>query len=66
MKCDYVDRVVVLALVFTLIGDILALGSELLSQRCAEKEELVQRKEKSDLNKKLDNLERRISNLENS
>ncbi|MGI6093593.1 MAG: hypothetical protein GX348_03640 [Veillonellaceae bacterium] len=66
MKCDDIDRIVVLSIIFALLGDILALGVELLSQRCTKKEELEESKEKAALNKRLDDFERRISKLENS
>lgn len=64
MKCDDVNRIAVLAIVFALIGDILALGAELLSQRCAKNEEVGKTRETADLNKKLADFERRISRLE--
>lgn len=64
MKCDDLNRLIILAIVFGLIGSVLALGAELLNQRCDKKEEIQQNQEKSALNKRLDDIERRISKLE--
>ncbi|MEN6414189.1 MAG: hypothetical protein ABFC84_15735 [Veillonellales bacterium] len=38
MKCDDVDNIILWVLILTAAGDLLALFSELLSQRCEKKQ----------------------------
>lgn len=64
MKCDDVNRLILLALIFTVIGDALALVAELLAQRCERKEEAEGIESEKEFIVRLKELERRISKLE--
>lgn len=64
MKCDDVDRLVLFAIVLTVIGDGLALIAELLSQRCSRQEQVESENATEVLRAKLNELEQRISKLE--
>lgn len=64
MKCGDVNKIVLLAILFSLTGDILVLITELSDQRCDKKKDLEDEKVKNDLNRTVDDLERRISRLE--
>lgn len=64
MKCDAVDRIVVLTIVLSIISSFLALFAELLSQKCEKKEEEKKRKAEDLRDKEIQELKKRISQLE--
>jgi len=64
MKCEDVDRLILFAIALTVIGDALAFVAELLSQRCARKEEIKNEKVGKALIARLDDFERRLRDLE--
>lgn len=64
MKCDVLNRLVILAIVVSLIGDVLALIAGLLSQQCSQQEKVESEKATAALQAKLNELEQRISELE--
>ena len=66
MKCEDVDRLVLLAIFLTVIGDALGFVAELLAQRCAKKEEAESEKANRALITRLDEFERRLRTLENN
>lgn len=65
MNCDDLDKLILLALVLTVVGDALALVAELLSQRCDRKNEFESKKSEQALLARISELEQRVSKLEN-
>jgi len=64
MNCDDVDKLVLLSLVFTVLGDALALVAELVSQHCDRSHELESEKAEQALLARINELEQRVSKLE--
>ena len=64
MKCDDVNRLIILALILSIMGDLIALIAELVSQRCEQQEKAEGEKAEKALTVRLDDFERRISKLE--
>ncbi|WP_371367760.1 hypothetical protein SRRS_15790 [Sporomusa rhizae] len=64
MKCDDVDRLVLLTLILSVAVDLIALIAELVSQCCEQQEKAESEKAEKALIARLDDFERRISKLE--
>ncbi|MBP2636555.1 MAG: hypothetical protein H6Q72_2462 [Firmicutes bacterium] len=66
MNCDDIDKLILLALIFTVLGDALALVAELLSQDCDRKNEIENINAEQALLARISELEQRVAKLENS
>jgi len=64
MKLDTINNIVIWAILFTIIGDSLALIAELLNQKSEEKAERDTKVKEEKLNQELENLRQRITFLE--
>lgn len=64
MKCDDIDKLVLASLIFTVLGDFLALVAELATKRCETTQALESKATEQALLSRLDEYERRITKLE--
>lgn len=64
MKTDNIDKIVLLAIIFSLIGDFLGLIAEVLAQRRDRQEESKTENEKTSLLAQITKLEQRLAKLE--
>lgn len=66
MKCDDLDKLVIFILSVAVINSTLGLFAGILSQRCNKEKEAKKEKTKNTFIDQLNDLERRVSKLENA
>lgn len=64
MKCDNLDNIVILALVFSLLSDLFALFAGLVNRKCNKQNEQQQKKTEKKVQQELADLRQRVALLE--